>query len=171
MKSVPRAPRSFSAPRTARARRPALPGVSRSLAIHLLRSREAVMRYYRPHLRKLNLTEQQWRVLRVLDEGGPMDAGRLARDAVLLPPSLSRIVRDLMQRGCLERRALQQDRRRVELSITAAGLEVLRSGARDSLRAYGTIAELFGRRDLDLLLTLLDRLERSLSGAAGGDGA
>lgn len=140
-----------------------LPSVSRSLAIHLLRSREAVMRYFRPHLRSLNLTEQQWRVLRVLNDSGPMDAGRLAADAVLLPPSLSRIVRELVRRGCLERRSPHDDGRRVELSITPAGADLLRAGAPDSNRAYGTIADLFGSKDLKTLLKMLDRLEHTLA--------
>jgi homoprotocatechuate degradation regulator HpaR len=168
---TPRARRTAPAPRAFPVRPPptraALPGVSRSLSIHLLRSREAVMRFFRPHLRRLGLTEQQWRVLRVLNDSGPMDAGRLASDAVLLPPSLSRIVRDLMRRGCLARRALRDDRRRVELSITAAGVDLLRRGARDSLRAYGRIAELFGSAQLDQLMTLLDRLERRLAQGEG----
>jgi homoprotocatechuate degradation regulator HpaR len=120
------------------------------------------MRYFRPHLRKLNLTEQQWRVLRVLNEKGPMDAGRLAIDTVLLPPSISRIVRDLVRKGLLARRALRDDKRRVTLSITPAGVMVLRSGARDSARAYAIIARRFGAAELAILLAMLGRLEDCL---------
>jgi len=146
---------------------PALPPVRRSLSIRLLRSREAVMRYFRPHLRKQRLTEQQWRVMRLLSESGPIDAGRLAADAVLLPPSLSRIVRDLAQRGLIERRTLDDDRRRAEVSITAAGIAALRRGARGSTLAYQAIAKRFGARELDNLLALLDRLQRTLTAGTG----
>jgi homoprotocatechuate degradation regulator HpaR len=120
------------------------------------------MRYFRPHLRKLNLTEQQWRVLRVLNENGPMDAGRLAIDTVLLPPSISRIVRDLVRKGLLMRRGLRDDKRRVTLSITPAGVMVLRRGARDSARAYAIIARRFGPAELAILLAMLGRLEDCL---------
>ena len=44
-----------------------LRNVSRSLPVALLRTREAVMRQFRPVLRSVDLTEQQWRVLRALD--------------------------------------------------------------------------------------------------------
>jgi homoprotocatechuate degradation regulator HpaR len=121
------------------------------------------MRYFRPHLRKLRLTEQQWRVMRLLNESGPIDAGRLAADAVLLPQSLSRIVRDLARRRFIERRTLRDDRRRAEVSITAAGIAALGRGAHDSTLAYEAIAKRFGARELDSLLALLDRLERTLT--------
>ena len=35
------------------------------------------------------ITEQQWRILRVLTETGPIDAGSLAKRACLLAPSLT----------------------------------------------------------------------------------
>jgi homoprotocatechuate degradation regulator HpaR len=121
------------------------------------------MGYFRPNLRRLGLTEQQWRVLRVLNDNGPTDAKQLATDAVLLPPSLSRIVRDLVRKGLLERRVASDDRRRVEIMITPAGIVALRSGARASVRAYDVIAHRFGSRDLATLLLLLERLEAALA--------
>ena len=51
----------------------------RSLPIALLRAREAVMAYFRPHHRKGGITEQQWRVIRVLYLDGETDATTLAR--------------------------------------------------------------------------------------------
>ena len=42
----------------------------RSLPIMLLRAREAVMKRFRPMLKAHGLSEQQWRVLRVLNETG-----------------------------------------------------------------------------------------------------
>jgi hypothetical protein len=62
-----------------------------SLPIALLRAREAVMAYFRPHHRKGGITEQQWRVIRVLYLDGETDATSLARCSYLLAPSLSRI--------------------------------------------------------------------------------
>ena len=64
----------------------------KSLTITLLRARESLMMSFRPLLAKHNFTEQQWRVLRVLGEKGPCDAGQLATEACILSPSLSRII-------------------------------------------------------------------------------
>ena len=58
----------------------------------MLRAREALMISFRPILAKHGFTEQQWRVLRVLGEKGPADAGQVAFDACILAPSLSRII-------------------------------------------------------------------------------
>jgi homoprotocatechuate degradation regulator HpaR len=69
--------------------------LDRSLPLMLLRAREAVMDRFRPLLMRTGVTEQQWRVMRVLAEGGAMEAGAVARAACLLPPSLSRIIRTL----------------------------------------------------------------------------
>ena len=76
---------------------------SASLPMALLRSREAVMRLFRPGLRKHGVTEQQWRILRALAHSGPMEVTALAEATFLLAPSLSRILPDLEKRGLIAR--------------------------------------------------------------------
>src|SRR6516164_2585359 len=90
----------------------ALRDFSRSLPMGLMRAREATMRYFRPSLRAHGLSEQQWRVLRALAARGPIEAMALARATFLLPPSLSRILRDLGERRLIDRRADKSDLRR-----------------------------------------------------------
>ena len=80
-----------------------LPSTRRSLPIALMRSREKVMAPIRDMLRASGLTEQQWRVLRILSEFGPQDLTEIARQACLLMPSLSRIIRSLAQNGLVIR--------------------------------------------------------------------
>ena len=60
----------------------------RSLPIALLRARETVMGPIREMLATSGVNEQKWRVLRVLQEQGPMDLTPLAEEASLLLPSL-----------------------------------------------------------------------------------
>ena len=64
----------------------------RSLPIALLRARETVMHRFRPLLASHDLTEQQWRVIRVLGETSPLDASDVAERACILAPSLTRII-------------------------------------------------------------------------------
>src|SRR3954471_21282363 len=90
---------------------------SRSLPMSLLRAREAVMRHFRPSLRRHGLTEQQWRILRALAAVEPIEITELARTAFLLGPSLSRILRDLEGRQLIERRLAKADLRRSVVSI------------------------------------------------------
>src|SRR5215471_16814483 len=86
------------------ARRVPMREFSRSLPMSLLRAREAVMRQFRPSLRRHDLTEQQWRILRALAAIDAIEVTELARTAFLLGPSLSRILRDLDARGLIERK-------------------------------------------------------------------
>jgi len=72
-----------------------LPSTSRSLPIALIRAREGVMAPIRDMLSETGITEQQWRVLRVLAEYGQMDTKTLADRSSLLFPSLTRIAATL----------------------------------------------------------------------------
>ena len=49
-----------------------LPPVQRSLPIALLRARERLMPPIREMLIRSGITEQQWRILRALEEAGPL---------------------------------------------------------------------------------------------------
>ena len=69
-----------------------LPSTRRSLPIALMRSREKVMGPIRDMLKVPGITEQQWRVLRVLSESGAQDLTQISLKACLLMPSLSRII-------------------------------------------------------------------------------
>ena len=75
-----------------KATRQAFPDFEHSLPMMLLRAREAVMGRFRPMLRKFNLTEQQWRIIRALSEVEEQDASDLAEVSYILAPSLTRIL-------------------------------------------------------------------------------
>ena len=85
----------------------------RSLPIALLRAREVVTGPIREMLAKSPVNEQKWRVLRVLEEGGPQDQNTIARSACLLLPSLTRILRAMEADALVSREEDPQDRRRL----------------------------------------------------------
>lgn len=142
---------------------------SQSLPMALLRAREAVMRQFRPNLRKHGLTEQQWRILRALAAVDMVEATELAGTAVLLGPSLSRILRDLDARGLIERSVDEADLRRSVLSISAKGLRLIAQVAPGSEAIYAAIAGRYGARRLAELQKMLGELEASLAGLATPD--
>lgn len=102
-----------------------LPPYSNSLAGVLLAAREAVMAPIRPVLRDANVTEQQWRVLRVLEDAGALEPTPLSRMALLHAPSVTRILRELQVRGLITRTADRSDARRSIVTITPAGAELV----------------------------------------------
>jgi len=127
----------------------------------LLRAREVIMAHFRPMLMAHEVTEQQWRVLRVLAETRSVDASELAERASILPPSLTRIIRTLQDRKLITRGRLDEDGRRVILNITPAGLELLDKLAPERRAIYQAIEDRYGSEKLQALLDLLDDLIRS----------
>ncbi|MCB1382137.1 MAG: MarR family transcriptional regulator [Notoacmeibacter sp.] len=92
-----------------------------TLPIALLRAREVVMDLFRPMLHAHGATEQQWRVLSVIREAGATDATALARNACILAPSLSRVVRTLEVRGMISLGRDMNDARRGLIGLTPCG--------------------------------------------------
>ena len=121
----------------------------------MLRAREAMMLSFRPILAKHGFTEQQWRVLRVLGEKGTSDAGQVAFDACILAPSLSRIIGKLETEKFISRFIDDKDGRRVNLSLTSLGQEVLNKIAPDMDIIYKAIQKRYGEEKLSDLLDLL----------------
>ncbi|OJU70790.1 MAG: homoprotocatechuate degradation operon regulator, HpaR [Rhizobiales bacterium 63-7] len=130
----------------------------RSLPIALLRAREAVMTHFRPMLAEHDITEQQWRVIRILAEAGTVDASDMADRAFILAPSLTRIIRSLEERGIITKAKDDNDGRRVLLRITPAGLAIIDEVAPESRLIYETLEKRFGGERIDQLLDMLDEL-------------
>ena len=126
-----------------------------SLPMELLRAREAAMARFRPVLREHGLTEQQWRVVRALADGGPIDAGELARRSFLLAPSLTRILQFLEKGALVTRSSDRNDQRRSVLALTDKGREIFARVGPDSELRYAEIESEFGHDRLEQLYTLL----------------
>ena len=137
--------------------------IKHSLPMQLLQARETTMGYFRPLLRNHNLTEQQWRVIRVLAEHAPIDATELANQCFLLPPSLTRILQALANAGLIQRQPDPADQRRTLVSLSPAGQEKYAQISPLSERTYQKIEERFGKSNLHSLHTLLAELDRCLS--------
>lgn len=136
--------------------------VSRSLPIALLRTREAMMRQFRPVLKSVDLTEQQWRVLRALDSVPEIDATGLAMATFLLPPSLSRILRDLEGRHLINRRPDPADLRAWLISLTPEGQKTIDAAGVWAETVYTAITDRIGQERLDTLMRLLRDIEQDL---------
>ncbi|WP_093993522.1 homoprotocatechuate degradation operon regulator HpaR [Flavimaricola marinus] len=133
-----------------------LPSTRRSLPIALIRARENAMLPIREMLAKTGLTEQQWRVLRVLSEFGPQDATELSERACLLLPSLTRMVRSMAEKGLITREQDQSDRRRQMLAITDAGQRIIDDNYEQGLRVVEGFKARLGEDKYEQLLDLLE---------------
>lgn len=140
---------------------PQLPKTSRSLPIALLRARERVMGPIRAMLSDVGITEQQWRVLRVLDEGGAQEPTRIADRACLLLPSLTRILQKLTEKGLIERAPDSSDRRKQVISITTDGAALIEENLATSIEIMDRIKQEMGADRFEALLDLLNDLDNA----------
>lgn len=134
----------------------------RNLPRLLLLAREAVMQNARPRLREHGLSDQQWRVLRVLGEHARdpagVETGRIAREAFLLGPSLTGVLTRMERDGLITRGRCPVDARRTVVRATPAGLKLVR-GLSTSIEAhYDRIEQNLGKERLAQLYELLDEV-------------
>ncbi len=113
---------------------PPLPDRLHAWAIHLLR-------WLREADRASPLSAAQLSALSVLVYHGPLSLTALADAEQVRPPSASRLVSELEERGLLERRRSAEDRRVVRISATAAGRRLLEEGRQRRLRALRAALE------------------------------
>ena len=137
-----------------------------SLPMALLRAREAAMARFRPMLRSHGLTEQQWRVIRVLADHNDIDASDLARRSFLLAPSLTRILQHLESERLVRRRSDSRDQRRSVFALTANGRRLFDAVAPDSEALYRQIEVEFGGERLERLYQLLAEFTEDLQPAS-----
>ncbi len=136
-----------------------LPSTSRSLPIALIRAREGVMSPIRDMLSETDITEQQWRVLRVLAEFGRMDTKTLADRSCLLFPSLTRIAATLRDKGLVTQTRDDKDRRRQFIKITAQGQKIIDDRAAQAAEIVAGFKSTLGDEKYETLLDLLALLD------------
>jgi DNA-binding MarR family transcriptional regulator len=110
------------------------------------------------------LTVPQYLALRAIGRED-ISGADLARRAGVSGPAVSQLLAGLAEGGLVDRRPAAADRRRQELSLSAAGKAVL-SSAESVLRArLGELVAHLPPQEVDALARLLPRLEAVLSGA------
>lgn len=142
-----------------------------SLPMLLYRASDAVMPRFRRIFNESGITEQQWRILRVLAEAGSLPMRELSGLCLLPPPSLAGIVDRLQKAGLVCREASAGDRRRVLVSLTDRGRARYREIAPRVTAAYSGLMQTVGSRtwiDLGAALNgLIDALEIEASEEGG----
>ena len=128
----------------------------RNLPRLLLQAREAVMAHTRPSLREHGLSDQQWRVLRVLGEHGTVETGRVAREAFILGPSLTGVLARMERDGLIRRERDIADQRRTVVEATAKGRKLVERLSTTIEDHYGWMEKQLGKQKLSQLYALLD---------------
>ena len=138
---------------------------SRSLPMLLYRALDAVMPRFRRIFNEFGLTEQQWRVLRVLWEHDDIAFGDLAEQTLIPAPSLVGVVDRLARQDLVARRRSEADRRNVFVHATDEGRALHRDVQPRVDAAYAELKRSISDEEWNRLITSLERLAATDSAA------
>lgn len=127
----------------------------------LIGAKEAVIAPLRPILREHNVTEPQWRVLRIINDHGATDATSIAQAGFLRAPSVTRILRELEDRKLVKRKPDSHDRRRVLVELEPAGRDLVAVMSASMVGILDSYSRRFGPDRIEKITSDL----RALSGA------
>lgn len=130
-----------------------------SLTLALLQAREAAMSFFRPSLNEHGLTEQQWRIIRILEQHGELEIYQLAELACILKPSMTGVLVRMEAAGMVHRRKAEQDQRRVLITLADKGKASFESMSQCMEANYQRLQDQFGEEKFQMLLGLLDDLK------------
>lgn len=105
------------------------------------------------------LTLPQVLVLRAIDAGGEVQPSELARHFLMSAASVTSVVDGLVQKGFVDRRHDDRDRRTVRLRLTEDGVRVNRAAEATMIAAIGELTADLPTDRQERLLLALDDLE------------
>jgi homoprotocatechuate degradation regulator HpaR len=135
----------------------------RNVPLAMLRAREAVIGHFRPLLNRAGVTEQQWRVLRALADGGPLEPRRICEACAILAPSLTGVLARMEETGLVTRERVATDQRRMLVALTPRSCALLHDLAPYVEAQYRSVERALGRELYDDLLRVLDAVTERLA--------
>jgi homoprotocatechuate degradation regulator HpaR len=137
----------------------------RNLPQLLLQARETLMSGFRPILNAQGVTEQQWRVIRALLTHGPLEPRQLCGACQIVGPSLTGVLARMEDLGLVTRERMDNDQRRLLVSLTAKGRRVARRMIPRVEAQYELLEKRVGVERLRQVYDTLDDLIVALDGA------
>jgi len=128
----------------------------------LLQSREALMSRFRPVLNQHGVTEQQWRILRVLLDEDGLEPRQLCERCLISSPSIAGVLMRMEEAGLIKRERMEHDQRRVKVTVTAATKKLGKSIAPIIEREYLELEKKVGIKQLQQVYDTLDTLLQNL---------
>lgn len=131
---------------------------NRNIPLLLLRAREAMMVHFRPVLTKHQLTEQQWRILRALQDKKQLEPHELCKECCILSPSMAGILKRMKELDLIIRVPSTADRRRVMISLAPGVRERVELIMSENKVAYAKFSKKVGESELESLVYQLENI-------------
>ena len=129
----------------------------RNLPQLFLKARANLMAHFKPILGHFGLTDQQWRILRVLDEYGSLEPRELCDLCQISSPSMAGVLKRMEELDMIGRSAIEGDQRRVLIALSEAGDALMTEMAPLIDLQYKHIEQTFGIDAMNELVAVLER--------------
>ncbi len=120
------------------------------------------MSRFRPVLNQHGVTEQQWRILRVLLDEDGLEPRQLCERCLISSPSIAGVLMRMEEAGLIQRERMEHDQRRVKVSVTAATKKLGKSITPIIEREYLELEKKVGVKQLQQVYDTLDALLQNL---------
>ena len=134
----------------------------RNLPLLLLQARDHVMARFRPILNKHGITEQQWRVVRLLLTTGSLEPREIGELCRFSSPSLTGVLARMEELDLVSRKRFDTDQRRVSVSLTPHSRQLAARMAPEIDATYRQLEKLLGNTFCEHLYTTLDQMITTL---------
>lgn len=137
----------------------------RNLPLLLLQAREHVIAHFRPLLNAHGLTEQQWRIIRLLLDTGPLEPRQIGEQCTISSPSLAGVLSRMEEIGFIKRVRIAKDLRRVRVSLEPRSRTLAAKLAPQIEATYAHIESLIGADFAARFQRALDEMINAMAAA------
>lgn len=128
----------------------------RNLPEMLLRARGKVLVNFRGIWGHYGLTDQQWRILRVLDEANQLEPRELCEICQISSPSMAGILKRMEEVGLVARQSVAADQRRILISVAPRGEALIAEIAPLIDAQYKYLEKAYGRQVMQQMIDMLE---------------
>lgn len=128
----------------------------RNLPQLFLKARECLMSHFRPILNHFGLTDQQWRILRALDEHGQLEPREICTLCQIVSSSMAGVLARMEEMDLIQRSRVSEDQRRVVVRLAPKGDQLIGEIAPLIDLQYQYVEQAFDKRVFDDLFKGLE---------------
>ena len=115
------------------------------------------MSHFRPILQHYGITEQQWRILRILDERVQLEPREICHLCQIMSSSMAGVLARMEQMELILRNRVAKDQRRVLVRLAPRGEQLVSAMAPLIDAQYKNIEDALGKPVLDELFNILEQ--------------
>jgi len=130
--------------------------------IKLSRAAESATHQINAHLQDYGLTISQFGALEALYHLGPLQPSQLAQKVLKSTGNMTLVIDNLVKRGLVERRRRADDRRRIDISLTAEGAALIENMFPDHVAGVVETMEALSPAEQQQLAALCRKLGKSV---------